>query len=192
MNKRNWMPLLLLLLASALQAGDAAVPAEEITRGISLAATSAKDFSVQPKASFAWKAEGREIFQDERLENSGIQAAIESNIRQQLNSLGYTFVESAAAADYLIGYAAALEKDMTDEVMLSRFGVLPGHPALPQSQTRFERGSLVLYLIDRANEQVTWRCAAQAAVDFDAESGQRNQRIEAVINSMLQTLPTAD
>ena len=172
---------------------SACLGAEETKRlgGFSIAATSANDFTAMPETRFAWHRQALEIHQDDRLQGSDIAEMIETAIRNRLESLGYRFVDTASEADLLIAYTAAMQEALNDQELLTRFGLLPGYPALTAADSSLGRGALVLYLVDRNDGQVVWRCAAQTLVDFDAEPQMRRQRIGAGIASMLDTLPAS-
>ncbi len=177
----------LMLCSSLLCAQEA-----ERMRGLSIAATTANDFMLKPETRFAWLEEGREIYQDDRLQGSDIPALIEAAIEERLERLGYRFEDERSKAELLIAYVAGLEDAVTDQELLSRFGLLPGYPALKVSDSDLGRGSLALYLVDPNTRRVVWRCAAQTLIDFDAEAEVRRQRVAAGISSMLQTLPIAE
>ncbi len=184
--KRVWLSLLMLCLCAGLTA-------EELKPrpGFTLAATSMKDFTIAPGTRIAWHADGREVLRDERLAESGIPEMIDRALNEGLQALGLPFVEEESQAGLLLAYTAATEASLTDQELLRRFGLLPGYPAAGETPTTFERGSLVLYLVDPGSAQVVWRCAAQTLIDFDADPAARRQRIRSGIASMLDTLPLA-
>ncbi len=176
----------LMLCSTLLSAQDA-----ERLRGLSIAATSANDFTLTPQSRFAWLEEGREIHQDERLQGSGMAELIEGAIQERLQSLGFRFEDDRTQAELLIAYVAGMEDAVTDQELLSRFGLLPGYPSLKTTDSPLGRGALVLYLVDANTRRVVWRCAAQTLVDFDAPADVRRKRIATGISSMLETLPIA-
>ncbi|MCU7852667.1 MAG: DUF4136 domain-containing protein [Candidatus Thiodiazotropha sp. (ex Monitilora ramsayi)] len=139
--------------------------------------------------TFSWLENGQEIHSDDRLNNTNIKGMIETSIRSTLVSLGFAFNASKDESGYQVAYTAALEKDLTDQDILSRFGLLPGYPTIDSSQSRFERGSLIIYLVDGSQRTVVWRCATQAAVDFHANQESRQKRIARIIHDMLESLP---
>jgi hypothetical protein len=186
MRKKYWLALLFTLVHSTLMAETPAKPT-----GFTLAATSVSDFSVPAGARFAWHEQGRELVQDARLADSDLQSVIEETIRSQLTSLGFRFNDNVSEADLLLAYTAATERNLSDEELLRRFGLAPGYPAPEEDAIAYERGALVLYLVDPSNGLLVWRCAAQTLVDFEAQPEVRRQRIKAGIASMLDTLPVA-
>ena len=156
---------------------------------ISSVSVASPDLLLPQGTTFTWHENGQEIHADDRLKNANIKEMIDTGIENTLVSLGYEFVNPQGGAEYQIAYTAALEKDLTDQDILSRFGLLPGYPAIHSRQTRFERGSLIIYLVDPSQSTVVWRSATQSAVDFKVDKEIRQQRITRIIYDMLETLP---
>ena len=184
--KRYLLALLMMISASTLLAEITPRPA-----GFTLASSSLSGYSVVPGARIAWHEQGRELMRDSRLANSELQSVIEDTLRIQLVQLGLRFEQTPSQADLLLAYTAATERSLSDQELLRRFGLAPGYSASENRATSYERGSLVLYLVDPTKGLVVWRCAAQTLIDFNAQPETRRQRIEAGIASMLETLPLA-
>ena len=182
--KRYLLALLMMISASTLMAENTPRPA-----GFTLASSSVTGYSVLPGARIAWHEQGRELMRDSRLTDSQLQPVIEGTLRIQLGQLGLRFEQNPSQADLLLAYTAATERSLSDQELLRRFGLVPGYSAPENRAASYERGSLVLYLVDPTNGRVVWRCAAQTLIDFDAQPEIRRQRIEAGIASMLETLP---
>lgn len=184
--KRYMLALVLVLSAFALMADTSLRPT-----GFTLASSSLSGYSVIPGARIAWHEQGRELIRDRRLADPDLQSVIEATLRTQLAQLGLRFEQNPSQAELLLAYTAATERNLNDQELLRRFGLVPGYSAPESSTTSYERGSLVLYLIDPSKGLVVWRCAAQTLVDFNAQPETRRQRIESGIASMLETLPVA-
>ncbi len=184
--KRYWLALLSMFLCFPLMAETTARPA-----GFTLASTSLSGFTMPSGARIAWHDRGRELMPDARLAGSDLQPAIEETIRTQLTRQGFPFEEDPSQADLLLAYTAATERNLSDQELLRRFGLVPGYKSAEDAAATYERGSMVLYLVDPSNGQVVWRCAVQSLIDFEAQPQLRRQRIEAGIASMLDTLPVA-
>ena len=67
---------------------------------------------------------------------------------------------------------------------------MPGNLTVPVNNPTYEKGTLVIYVLDGNNGDVIWRSAAQAAVDFSLENEEREQRIERVVRDMFSSFPT--
>ncbi|MCU7842936.1 MAG: DUF4136 domain-containing protein [Candidatus Thiodiazotropha sp. (ex Monitilora ramsayi)] len=187
---RTKILLLLIMMISSLSAvGERQSGNPDPLPLISSVSVASPDLLLPEGTTFTWHENGQEIHADDRLKNANFKEMIDSGIENTLVSSGYKFVDPKEGAKYQIAYTAALEKDLTDRDILSRFGLLPGYPAIHSEQTRFERGSLIIYLVDPSHRTVVWRSATQSAVDFKADNESRKQRITRIIHEMLETLP---
>jgi hypothetical protein len=61
---------------------------------------------------------------------------------------------------------------------------------IPDDNPMFEKGTLLIYVFDNRSDEVIWRSAVQAAVDFTLEQKEREERIEPIIRDMFRSLPT--
>jgi hypothetical protein len=103
--------------------------------------------------------------------------------------MGFQFVESESVADYTIAYTAALESSLDDTTILRRFGLVPGNMRIPDDNPMFEKGTLLIYVFDNRSDEVIWRSAVQAAVDFTLDQKEREEKIEPIIQDMFRSLP---
>ena len=140
-------------------------------------------------ARFAWLTKAINLYKDERIDSTTIQHLVEKNIRSNLADMGFQFVESESVADYTIAYTAALESSLDDTTILRRFGLVPGNMRIPDDNPMFEKGTLLIYIFDNRSDEVIWRSAVQAAVDFTLDQKEREERIEPIIRDMFRSLP---
>jgi len=153
-------------------------------------AVSTPGTTISRGAAFAWLTKAINLYKDERLDSTTIQHLVEKNIRSNLADMGFQFVESESAADYTIAYTAALESSLDDTTILRRFGLVPGNMRIPDDNPMFEKGTLLIYVFDNRSDEVIWRSAVQAAVDFTLDQKEREQRIEPIIQDMFRSFPT--
>jgi len=156
----------------------------------SIIAVSTPGTKIPQGASFAWLPKAINLYKDERLDSSTIQYLVEKNIKSNLASMGFKFVEPDASADYTIAYTAALESSLDDTAILRRFGLVPGNMRIPDDNPMYEKGTLLIYAFDNKTGEVIWRSAVQAAVDFSLDKQERDERIEPIIRDMFRSLPT--
>jgi hypothetical protein len=104
--------------------------------------------------------------------------------------MGFQFVESESAADYTIAYTAALESSLDDTAILRRYGLVPGNMRIPDDNPMYEKGTLLIYAFDNNTDEIIWRSAVQAAVDFSLDMQEREERIAPIIRDMFRSLPT--
>jgi len=153
-------------------------------------AVSTPGTKISQGARFAWLTKAINLYKDERLDSTTIQHLVEKNIRSNLEDMGFQLVESESAADYTIAYTAALESSLDDTTILRRFGLVPGNMRIPDDNPMFEKGTLLIYVFDNRSDEVIWRSAVQAAVDFTLDQKEREERIEPIIQDMFRSLPT--
>lgn len=156
----------------------------------SIIAISTPGAEIPQGASFAWLPKAINLYKDERLDSTTIQHLVEKSIKSNLDSMGFRFVESEAAADYSIAYTAALESSLDDTTILRRFGLVPGNMRIPENNPMYEKGTLLIYVFENRTGEVIWRSAVQAAVDFSLDNQERKERIEPIIRDMFRSMPT--
>ena len=157
----------------------------------SIIAVSTPGTKIPQGASFSWLTKAINLYKDERLDSTTIQYLIEKNIKTNLASMGFKFVDSDSAADYTIAYTAALESSLDDTAILRRYGLVPGNMRVPDDNPLYEKGTLLIYAFDNNTGDVIWRSAVQAAVDFSLDKEERKERIEPIIRDMFRTMPTS-
>ncbi len=143
-------------------------------------------------ATFAWLSESIDFHKDQRLQDSTLQSMIERGIKQNLQDMGYRFVDSVAASDFSIGYTAALESALSDDEIMRRFGLLPGSSIATLSGAEYEKGSLIIYVMNASGLDVVWRSAVQAGIDLSAGDTEREERLDGLLKGMFLTFPQAE
>ena len=195
LNNKMMAPLrmTLLLLAAVMMIACTTTENQVQQGGIkiepAIIAVSTPDTKISQGARFAWLPKAINLYKDERLDSTTIQHLVEKNIRSNLADMGFQFVESESVADYTIAYTAALESSLDDTTILRRFGLVPGNMSIPDDNPMFEKGTLLIYIFDNRSDEVIWRSAVQAAVDFTLDQKEREERIESIIQDMFRSLP---
>ena len=179
------------IVLSACTTGGDQYPQAGIAVEPSIIAVSTPGIKIPQGASFAWLSSAINLYKDERLDSSTIQYLIEKNIRANLDSMGYAFVETESAANYKIAYTAALESSLDDSAILRRYGLVPGNMSIPENNPSYEKGTLLIYVFHNSTGDVIWRSAVQAAVYFSLDEDERKQRIEPIIRDMFRTMPSS-
>lgn len=143
-------------------------------------------------ASFAWLPESISFHKAQRLEGSTLQSTIERGIKQNLQTMGYRFVDSASAPDFSIGYAVALKSALNDDEIMRRFGLLPDSSSVTAGRDEYEPGSLIIYVMNTAGRDVIWRSSVQAEVDLSTDDAEQEQRLGSLLKDMFLTFPKAE
>ncbi len=145
--------------------------------------------NIPAQARFAWLPESLEFHADPRFQGAKIDSMIEAAIHLSLRQRNYVMQSSAVGVDYFLAYVAALENDMDDNVILQRFGIVPGITAAAVDGQKMEKGTLIIYVVDARSGKNIWRSALQTMVTLEMDSTLRQQRINAAVESMFATLP---
>ncbi|WP_286264964.1 DUF4136 domain-containing protein [Thalassotalea atypica] len=104
-----------------------------------------------------------------------------TQIIQSLESKGYQYTTESNPHFY-VGYGIALGKDLSDQAINQKFGVLPGLPSVDD----LEKGSFLIYIEDSAMEKQVWRGAIQGFVHEDYSEQEREQRAAYIVNAVLR------
>jgi hypothetical protein len=143
-------------------------------------------------STIAWQPEAVRFYDDKRLQDAHLKTLIESEIVNNLQAKKMRVVDSTSGASYIIAYAAALESSLDDSAIIQHFGLLPGKAPVETDNENVEKGSLIIYVINKKSDRVVWRSAAQAGVQFDATAEQRSARVKQLVSEMFQTFPVSE
>ena len=156
--------------------------------------SSAKPADVLPAfKTFTWNDEYSRVLSaiNEDSERD-IQQYIRSEIIRYLKTKGYEYQPDPIQADVVIGFLFALEDDLADQKIQDKFGLLPGISSQGITDKRYEKGSVLLAVLDTRLEQVYWRSAMQGFVDFEKdEKDDRTDNMQTVLGMMMGDFPQA-
>lgn len=147
--------------------------------------------SIAAGSSIAWLPAAVHFYNDKRFAGAPLKDLIEAEIVDNVKAKSMHFVESSNGSTYSIAYTAALESSLDDSTIIRRFGLLPGNSQVPTGDTNIEKGSLIIYVFNNADDTIVWRSAAQVGVHFDLPMDERKQNIKRVIAEMFQTFPVS-
>ena len=186
--KQTILTLLSVIFITACTVTEQQPPEQKIKAKTSVVSSffSAKRYI--PGQRFAWLPGAERYFDDPRIKDKTIKPMLENAIQMTLSNSGYQFTQDPQQADFLVGYLVALESELDDQAIAKLYGNTPGLPL--QSTEDYEKGTLVIDIVDGVTKQSVWRGALQAAVTFDVEHSLRQQRVksavETVLNNFLQ------
>jgi len=169
-------------------------PIEERKMSRMTVVSSAKPADVLPAfRTFTWSDEYSRVLSAINEESEqDIQLYIRNEIIQYLRSKGYEYQPDPIQADVVIGFLFALEDDLADQKIQDKFGLLPGISSRSVSNARYEKGSLLLAVLDTRLEQVYWRSAMQGFVDFEKDRHDtQTEHMQTVLKLMMRGFPEA-
>lgn len=145
--------------------------------------------------TYAWYAAEQPKTGDIRVDNPLLDTHIRNAVESALDEKGY--IKADANPDFQLIYHAAVAKEIA--VMKTSTSVYPPgygwrYVATPVWVERtqpyaYEKGSLILDIIDAKNEKLMWRGSIQAELDRTATPQMRAARIEAAVKNMLEQFP---
>ena len=142
---------------------------------------------------FTWRPEYSRVLSaiNENSERE-IQQYIQQEIIVYLKTKGYVYSPDQQQADVVIGFLFALEDDLADKNIQAKFGLLPGIASRKVSNIRYEKGSLLLAVLDKKLERVYWRSAMQGFVDFEKDrANDHTHHLQAILGLMMKGFPKA-
>ena len=156
--------------------------------------TSGKPADVLPAfTTFTWSDEYTRVLSaiSDTTEKE-IQEYLRNEIIINLNKKGYVYQPDPVKADVVIGFLFALEDDLADQKIQDKFGLLPGISSRKVSNARYEKGSLLLAVLDTDLDRVYWRSAMQGFVDFERDRvNDKTKHLQMVLGQMLSGFPEA-
>jgi hypothetical protein len=138
-------------------------------------------------ARYSWLPAAEKYYEDARFKNSPIQSYFKEAIQQNLNNRGYRLVSSAADSDFLVGYVIALESSLKDEEINEQYHLNPGLPGQAVNSNQYEKGTLIIDLIDPGSQRSMWRGAMQGFAKFDTKEEVRKKRINLFVDRLFQS-----
>jgi Domain of unknown function (DUF4136) len=152
--------------------------------------------------TYAWYAEEQPTTGDIRVDNPIVDSRIRTAVETQLNAKGYTKVD--ANPDFFLIYHAAVSKEIAVTTTTSTtvaygggyahggygwgYVAAPMWVETPTSYT-YDKGTILVDIVDAKNEKLVWRGSAQAEVDESRTQQQREQRINGAMKEMLANFP---
>lgn len=160
-------------------------------RAITPLSVTSQGFKLNKSDPISWLPEAIKFYSDSRINKTGLKDMIEIAISREINNKGLTLRQNTSNVKYLLAYTAAMESSLDDRTILLRYGLLPGDDlTMPASQS-YNKGTLIIYLVDARTKRPVWKSALQAEVDFEADNFTRSQRVQLAVKKMLSTLPLA-
>ena len=102
-------------------------------------------------------------------------------ISESFSKKGYRFVKNNSSVDFYVGFGVALTKDLSDQRISEKFGIIPGL----SNNKNLDKGSFLMYVEDAKSNRRLWRGAVQGFVQEGFNSAERKERTEAVVKMIL-------
>ena len=155
-------------------------------RQSSVVSTSSPEFAPQPGATVGWDndlsvhgAEGTDL-------PVQLVTELKTRIDAELVAKGYAFTPPGVAPDYHIHGLILLGDQLNEHELGDLLGFQPGLVAHGQ---RYEKGSLLLMLVDPNSFSTNWRAVVQVFTSQELSAEQQEQRFQYIVRSLLRPLP---
>jgi len=155
-------------------------------RQASVVSTSAPEFQPRAGDTVAWAdhitvhaPEGVPVPQE-------IVDGLKDRIDQQLVSKGYRFAPAGQAATYQIHGLMVLGNQLNESQLRDILGFEPGMVAREQE---YQKGSLLLMLVDPSTRLTDWRSVVQVFTSQELTTEQQTSRFDYIVRSLLRPLP---
>ncbi len=155
-------------------------------RQASVVSTSAATFNPKPGDTVLW-ADGISVHAPKGVEiDKQLVETLRSEIDSELVAKGYRFAENGTDPTYLVHGVMVLGNELNEKQLRDLLGFEPG---LVVNDQKYEKGSLLLLLVNPRSAVTEWRSVVQVLTTGQLEEGQRNARLQYVVHSLLRPLP---
>jgi hypothetical protein len=131
---------------------------------------------------------------DARINNEFVAEHVVPEVDRILAEKGFQ-KDTTGTAEFKVGYIVTVQ-DITDVKSVNTYyGYEYGYdgasgPGYTKTyDTSYEKGSLIIDMIDIKSEQLIWRGTAQAKANPDADPNKRQQRLEEAVQKILKEFP---
>lgn len=143
--------------------------------------------------TYTWSKEYTQVlFGENGKDDDHLQNYIHAELKKYLSIKGYKYTPNANSADLAIGFLFASVDDVADKNIEDKFGLLPGLSRQSVNDPRYEKGSLLLAILNSEEQSVYWRSAVQGFIDLEKTSeNESSARMQYILDRMLGGLPKA-
>lgn len=196
LNRLNWSSHLLLALLTVSLIGCSQQPVSKppgaAVQALPFNIVSTGDSRVDLTAAttFSWAAATQVPTGDPRMDDVQLQKLLRAAISNAMTEKGYQATAAGAPADLLVGYSITLNDDArTDKDIVDNYGVQASINVSSPDPALYEKGTLVIDIIDSRTGLMAWRSALQGFTDSRISEQERRQRINLMVQRMLAGLP---
>ena len=193
---RKWTLYLLTLCTSMLVLTGCSQPgvakdtaARERAVPFTIVASGDSTADIGSATTYAWKPDMHAVHGAPRLGDVPVAELLEDAISGAMNKKGYRHTGPRDAGDLQIGYLVAIGDAEAVRKMEDRYGVQPGLAVASPDPGRYEKGTLIITVVDRRSGLVAWRSALQGFASQNISEETRRERINDIVTRMLAGIP---
>jgi hypothetical protein len=144
---------------------------------------------VSSAVSYTWASRMQEIHADPHDGEVPDEETLENAISNALQKKGYEYTWRAGLADLRVGYLVVMNGALSGKEINDRFGILPGLNLQAPDNVRYEKGTLVIDIIDVKTGRTAFRGALQGFADLEISKEERQGRLDDMVMFMLARFP---
>lgn len=154
----------------------------------SIVTTGSPGFVVSSKSRFSWLLEDVNIKANAPLNAQQAQKMLKEAIVKVMLDKGIPIAPSGSPSDYHMAYTLASESTLDDATLLKRYNASPGFSTSTPGINVYEKGTLLIHIIDAKTRQTVWQSVVQANIQNEVSDDQRRANIHSVVRAMLGRL----
>lgn len=143
-----------------------------------------KDIIVLSNKNFTWSPKSIYVYKDERFKGFPVKETFEKAIYEKLTQSGFTYTK-IQDANLLVGYTLALESALSDRDINILYGIDPGLESDPSNPNKYEKGTVIINILEARTNRFVWRGGLQAFANFDLPNEVREERIKIAVDTLL-------
>jgi hypothetical protein len=148
---------------------------------------------VSAATTFSWAANVPVSTDTNGIDNTQLQDLLRAAINNTMTEKGYRPASAGTQGDLQVGYVLTLkDNDRTAMDIADSYGVHASITVPTPDPTRYEKGTLIIDILDSSTGLMAWRSALQGFASFQISEEQRRQRINEMVQRMLSGLPVSN
>ena len=184
------LPLLLAgLYACTHQQPVADEPARLHALPFNVVATGDSRADAAAASTFSWATGIEPVTGGLQTGDVSVNTLLEEAIANTLQKKGYRYAAATGQGDLLVSYAVALNDATADKQLAEKYGMQADLNFLSPEPDKFEKGTLVIDVVERKTGLSAWRSSLQGFAYLDIDQAERRQRIHSIVQRMLSGLP---
>ena len=150
--------------------------------------SSSPHFSLSTATRIAWLLEDVSLNKDAPISEKYTRQILHEEITNIMQEKGLRLLSSGSKCDYYIAYTVASESTLDDKTLMNRYNISPGFNASTTGNNVYEKGTLLIHVINANTRQTVWQSVVQANIQSHISDAQRRDNIRSIVRSMLRKL----
>jgi len=177
------------MLGCASQQQAAKQPARLHAMPFSVVATGDSRADAASASTFSWTAAPAALINVPETGGVPVNTLLEEAIATALQHKGYRYSGAAGQGDLVVSYAITLNDAAAEQQLAEKYGLQSDLNYQSPDPDKFEKGTLVIDVIERRSGLTAWRSSLQGFAYLQISAEERRQRIQAMVQRMLAGMP---